>query len=69
MSPAATCEGAETISSMMGLRLRPLEETMPLVVATDLPLEVVPLPMGRLLLWGHVFLERLFEKGFGREEI
>ena len=45
MSSAVPCEGAETVSSTIGLRLRPLGKTMPPVVATDLPLEVVPSPV------------------------
>ena len=42
---AAPCEGAETISSMVRLRLRLLEETMAPAVATDLPLKVIPSPV------------------------
>jgi len=40
MSPVAPCEGAETVSSAMGLR--PLEGIMSPAVTTDLPLKVVP---------------------------
>ena len=42
MSPAAPCEGAESVSSTMGLRLRLLGEPMSLAVATNLLLDVVP---------------------------
>ena len=66
MSLAAPCEGAETIFSTMGLRLRTLGETMPPEVAIVLPLEVVPSSSGRLLFRGHDLLERPIEDGFGR---
>ena len=42
MSPIAPCEGAETVSSMMGLRLRLPRGMMPPAVAMNFPLDVVP---------------------------
>ena len=42
MSPAAPCEGAKIVSSIMGLRLRLLGDDAP-AVEIDLPLEVVTL--------------------------
>ena len=60
MSPAAPCEGAETVFVTIGQRLRLLEGMMPPVVVIDLPLEVVPSLMGRLLFRDHGLLEKLF---------
>ena len=67
MSPVAPCEGAETVSSAMGLS--PLEGIMSPAVTTDLPLKVVPSPVigcfSRLLFFeatwlvGEAFLRSL----------
>ena len=45
MSPAAPCEGAETVSFTIGIRLRSLKKMMPPVVKIDLPLEVILSPI------------------------
>ena len=45
MSPAVPCEGAEIVSSTIGLRLRLLRWMMAPAVAMDLPLKVVPSPL------------------------
>ena len=51
------------------LRLRPLEETMPLSGGNEFALKSGPFTGGLLLLWSHGSLERLFEDEFGKGDI
>ena len=69
MSLVAPCEGAETSSSLMGLR--PLGEIMSLAVAMDLHLEVVSLPVvgcffGTINCWRGFLKMGLVRKKFER---
>ena len=67
MSPITPREGAKIISSTMGLKL--LGRIMSTMVATDLPLEVVPLPVFSHFLRVMTCYKGFFEEEFDRGEI